>query len=235
MQRKVLGLQRGVGYTDDEIIRARFYEMLERAIAAEIRAEAASMKPATKIGFGGRAPHIAIVRDPEALGDEGAPQARITNSNPLDSMFFNSKAPIAKFQWLAGMHVRIDFAISAGRSPIQDYDRLASYIDVGGSPRNSPSDAKIDAWSRLGRLSKDVTDMSMYLLQEMIHKERSAEEIARHIGEDRRAIGFAFRMSLSEAARHYAYCSANEPTEVQMNPDVSHKLGAAKDNRHRGI
>src|SRR5690606_16700593 len=55
-ERKSLGLQKGVGYTEQEIDRARFYRAMEQVIIRELLQ--AQLTPLEEIGFDGRAPRI---------------------------------------------------------------------------------------------------------------------------------------------------------------------------------
>jgi hypothetical protein len=243
-----LGLPLHVGVDDHDLERARYYRALEQLIAREARE--ADLKPLAQIGFDGRpAPKlVATLEHPDNEGltdqqrrdlDGGYLAMRNTSSSPLDYFYFQSKAGIAWWEWIAGKRFEYDWHIaSSGRALTQSLQSLmlarvpkmtrAERKDRRLRPRTfkprgakrvkasptSISDSKLDAMARLGRLMDSVSNVSWWLLVEIVGKERTAKTVALQLGETPDYIGRRFRESLCEAAAHYRLGPSSRPRET---------------------
>jgi hypothetical protein len=229
-ERKSLGLQPGVGYTDGELTRARFYRAIEQMIAREVRD--ARLTPLQQIGFDGRAPTIVDDAARGTLMPEAARAQRNTSSSPLDYLYFQSKAPIEFWEWSVGKRFEYDFQRSRSDAPVTvDFELIAN---ARPAPRRRPPectqqqeppptfrprgarrqrrqaadihDTRLDAMARIGRLADEISKVSFWLLEQVIGRERTLGDVARMLQTDKRYVAQRFREALTEAGSHYGMC-----------------------------
>lgn len=232
-ERRSLGLQPGVGADDRDLDRARSYRALEQLIARELRQ--AELRPLAKIGFDGQPPNVRVTPDPRAYtahpgrpsATEGVPIAKLTVtrntlSSPLDYLFFQAKAPLEKWEWLAGKRFEFDYHVAHRSGPLtvslerlvmakiepQKRDALQTFKPRRPRrPRRGPpnvSDARLDALARLGRLAAGISKISCYLLEQIVGRERWIKDVAGELRTSPEYVSQRFREALWDAADHYA-------------------------------
>lgn len=227
-ERKSLGLEHGVGYTEAELTRFRYYRALEHVLLRE--AKEAPMSPLQSIGFDGRPPTISFVTRPE-LPVEIRGQ-RNTSSTPLDYLYFQAKTPISYWEWVAGKRFEYDVQQSRRDAPVTadlsrlmmakverltaaEKRRVVTFRPKATAKRGKASfdvnDTRLDAMARLGRLQDEISKISFYLLDQLIGQERTLAEIARRIDADQRYVSQRFREALWEAAGHYRMLPGARP------------------------
>lgn len=228
-ERKSLGLEPGVGYTEPELTRFRYYRALEHILLKEARA--AELTPLQSIGFDGRPPSVKFVSRSDLPADIRG--LRNTSSTPLDYLYFQAKAPIAFWEWVAGKRFEYDVQRSRRDVPITaDLTRLmTAKIEkmtaaekrrramMTFKPRTSAkrgkatfevADSRLDAMARLGRLQDEISKISYYLLDQVIGQEQTLSRVAGRIGVDQRYVSQRFREALWEAAAHYKMLAGGE-------------------------
>lgn len=246
-ERKSLGLPLYVGVDEFGLERARFYRVLEHVIAVESREAARDNRPALmRIGFDGQLRTREITQHPDAYtAHPDRPSAientrvvqltvmRNTASSPLDYLFFQSKAPIEKWEWLAGKRFEYDFHVAHRSGPVTTSLEalLNAKVDkparlkagqtrpivtfhpkrgkrASTSPRASHSDSRLDALARLGRLADEVSPIAFYLLEHVIGREQWLKDVAAELSASAEYVSQRFREALWEATTHYQ----REPT-----------------------
>lgn len=229
-RRRELGLQPGVGADDLDLGRARFYLAIERAIQRELRE--AQLRPLAAIGFDGRPPEV---RE-ELLVDEAKRRTwvgRNIAASPLDYLYFQSKAGIEWWEYLAGMRFAYDWHQAQGSAGLaasleglmlakiakktraeRKAERLRPTTfppKKAKRPKAGPSaavDARIDAMARVGRLAKRVSNVSFYLLEQVVGEERWLKDVAARLGVSPEYVAVRFREALVEAAAYYRLSAA---------------------------
>jgi len=224
-KRDELGLQPGVGADALDVERARYYRMLDRVIAREVHD--AELKPMAAIGFDGKPAKLAV--EDMQVDDAMQPVIRNTAQTPLDYLFFQSKARIEYWEWLAGQRFAFDWHVAQGSGAlVASFERLmmaktpkltraerrqqrlrpatfppkkAKRVKQG--PSSDGVSNKIDAIARIGRLAASVSEVSYWLLWQIIGRERWIKDVAHELGEDPHYIARRFREALTEAAAHY--------------------------------
>lgn len=73
------------------------------------------------------------------------------------------------------------------------------------------SDSRLDAQARLGDLAEDISNLSFWMLEQIVHLERKYSEVASSLREDERYVSARFREALTDAAAHYRMCSPGTP------------------------
>jgi len=171
--------------------------------------------------------------------DGGYIAMRNTTSSPLDYFYFQSKTGIAFWEWIAGKRFEYDWHIASSghaltqslqslmlakvskltRSELRDRRLRPRTFKPRGAKRikaspTSISDNKLDAMARLGRLCDSVSNVSWFLLQEIVGKERTARDVALQLRETPDYIGRRFRESLTEAAAHYRLGPSSRPRDT---------------------
>lgn len=220
-ERRALGLQPGVGYTDEDLARARYYRALEMVIARETREQAARLAPLAKIGFDGRAPFIEAVPHPD---NPRAAIERVINQTPLDYLRFQARSPLDHWEWVTGKRFEYDWHVATYDRRITgnlDFAAIAKPMTAAERrrrealtfrPRSSAraparpgsvADSRLDAMARLGRLAAEISQVSYWLLEHIVGHEWTLERTARALGVDQRYLGPRFREALTEAAGHY--------------------------------
>ena len=220
-ERKSLGLQEGVGYTEQDLLRARFYRAMEQLIARELRE--AKLTPLQQIGFEGRAPRVEY--HPLPLENPERKYPRNVNASPLDQMFFKAKKKIELWQWVAGKRFEYDWRRSRSDGPVTvNYDPLALFATDSAKPKRQKGDpvvtfrprggrrvmsaptvddTRLDAIARLGRLAAEISNTGFWLLEHVIGHEWPLKVVAARLGVDERYVSERFREALTEAAGFY--------------------------------
>ena len=122
---------------------------------------------------------------------------------------------IDRLQWLKDHGAIGDHQLFAGRRLQQDWQisKLEAapsmqMVRAGGVPGSSLPDAKLDAGKRvkaaLSSLPPELVTLTCLFLLPEDHP-FSIERLAAKIREDKRAVAYAVRLSLSMLARHYGY------------------------------
>lgn len=234
-ERKSLGLQQGVGYTDGELTRARFYRALEQVIEREVRD--ARLTPLQQIGFDGRAPTI-VDEDRNPRREAGTERAqRNTNSSPLDYLYFQCKAPLEFWEWCVGKRFEYDLRRSRADAPLTvDFENIERArptirrrgLERGQEPERPATfrprlprqqrrqvadihDTRLDAMARIGRLADEISKVSFWLLEQVVGRERTLGDVARMLQTDQRYVAGRFREALTEAGAHYGMCPGARP------------------------
>lgn len=218
-ERRSLGLQPGVGYTEAEIDRARFYRAMEQVISREVRR--AKLTPLQQIGFDGRSPRVEYHPLPGENMNRKLP--RNVNSSPLDYLFFQSKKPLPLWAWATGKRFLYDYRRSRSDVPVTvNFDPLDLFrVDRTRRRKSDPvqtfrpksgrraptiptiHDSRLDAIARLGRLAAEISKCSFWLLEHVIGEEWTLREAAARLAADERYIAERFREALTEAAGFY--------------------------------
>jgi hypothetical protein len=161
---------------------------------------------------------------------------RNTSASPLDYLFFQAKAPLEKWEWLAGKRFEYDFHVAHRAGPMtMSLDQLlmakvekpprlkpgavrpvVTFRPKRGSraargPSKGPSDSRIDALARLGRLADEVSPIAWHLLEQVIGEERWLKDVAADLESTPEYVSQRFREALWEATRHYQREPASRP------------------------
>lgn len=122
---------------------------------------------------------------------------------------------IDRLQWLKDHGAIGDHQLFAGRRLQQDWQisKLENapsmqMVRTGGTPGSTLSDAKLEAGRRVKKalavLPPELVTLTCLFLMPEDHP-FSIERLAAKLREDKRAVAYGLRLSLSMLARHYGY------------------------------
>jgi hypothetical protein len=223
-----------VGLEAREIERAESYaahRRYEQLIAAQIRR--AELKPLQRIGFDGQPRSIEELPHPD---EPKAWARRNTSASPLEYLRWQSKAPLADWEYLTGKRFEHDWAIAYHNGQLTMPLERVMQIRREHEPRRRPgqaprvvtfkprfakrqargpieamSDARIDALARLGILMACVSNVTFFMLREVIGHERWLKDVAAQMGVSQEYAAQRFREALCDAALHYADEPSRKP------------------------
>jgi hypothetical protein len=146
------------------------------------------------------------VQDREISTVAGSPKAW---RRPDGLAFMRDRKQIAGHQWEAGNRLQEDYQLSQMEAGARSGG--ASGVRGGGGPTEIP-DSAIDASRRLRAAMSNLpaeieTIITLFVLGSSEDGATSFENIAKRVGEDKRAIPLAIRSGLSLLARHYGLCT----------------------------
>jgi hypothetical protein len=213
------------------------HDDLTDAIAEESNNEL--KRPLDQIGLGDKYRDFRAVEmlDPDQRPGQGEIVMRSMKS-PLEYMFYQSQAPIERFQYLAGLKFRVDYSMAMpSSSGVVNYDSMAEMAIEESAKAlrefnektfrqsyaktqfdfNGPNDSRIDAMDRLGALAAEISDVGFYMLKRVVGEEYQIKDVASFLGEDRRYVSKRFHEALTEAAAHYRLLSKNSGRNMQNN------------------